>query len=67
MATDNAVSNQKVFVTLRSVLELQNQIKNAKIALEQAIAKSSSSVETYRERYRTLDNMATLLGLPMAD
>jgi hypothetical protein len=67
MATDNAVSNQKVFVTLRSVLELQNQIKNAKIALETAIAKSSSSVETYRERYRTLDNTATLLGLPMAD
>ncbi len=67
MAKDDAVRNQKVFITLESVLAFQSQIKNAKLALEQAIAKSTTSVELYRERYRTLDNTARLLGLPMAD
>ncbi len=60
MANDNAVRNQKVFVTLQSILELQQRYVVAKDLVAQL-----DYTEAQVVRKRALREIIELLQLPM--
>lgn len=66
MAKDNAVRNQKVFVSLGSVLELQQRYLNV-VAMAKSVklAQDPTSYDSLITQKRTLESIISLLELPI--
>jgi hypothetical protein len=64
MATDKAVQNQKVFISLTSVLDLQERYFRV-VSMAQLDKQAERPVSMCLERKRAMEEVIDLLGLPI--
>ena len=65
MVKDDAVRNQKVFVTLGSVLQLQTELLSAKDNMRTEAQAGHSTADYSRGYFRALSSVVETLGLPI--
>lgn len=65
METTKAVLNQKVFVQLSAVLDLQKRYLDTVAEYKKLKEQGGTMQSAYYERKRTMEQMIDLLGLPI--